>query len=150
MKGRVFCLWLSLVAAGQAGATTRVVRPDGLGDYPDIQSAIQASVNGDIVLLAPGTFTGPGNRDLDYHGKAITVRSSSDDPQACIIDCQRLGRGLVMSENEGPQSILRGVTLANGAPNSLGAGVYLHQCGPTFVRCVFSGDSASLGGAIYT
>ncbi len=32
---------------------------------------------------------GFGNRDLDYHGKAITVRSQSNDPNMAIIDMGR-------------------------------------------------------------
>ena len=50
-------------------------------DYPTIQSAINAASNGDTVLVHTGTYTGIGNRDLDFHGKAITVRSENpDDP----------------------------------------------------------------------
>ena len=63
-------------------------------DYPTIQSAINDAVNGDVVVVAPGIWTGPGNVDLDFGGKAITVRSeiNPDNPDpgiiaATIIDC---------------------------------------------------------------
>jgi hypothetical protein len=36
--------------------------------YSTIQSAIDAAVGGDTVVVAPG------NRDIDFLGKAITVR----------------------------------------------------------------------------
>jgi hypothetical protein len=82
-----FVLAIVLTASGfSARATTHVVRPDGGGDSPDIQAAIDAATDGDIVELTDGTFTGDGNRDIDYKGKALTVRSQSGNPEGCIID----------------------------------------------------------------
>ena len=63
-------------------------------EYATIQAAINASSNGDVVIIAPGTYTGDGNRDIDFLGKAITVRSTDpDDPSvvaATVIDCQNI------------------------------------------------------------
>ncbi len=55
---------------------------DGSADHPfdAIQEGINAAVAGDTVEVADGVYTGNGNRDLDFHGKAITVRSASGDP----------------------------------------------------------------------
>ena len=50
------------------GATHYV--PD---DYPTIQSAIDASVDYDIVIVMPGTYY----ENIDFIGKAITVKSNS-------------------------------------------------------------------------
>jgi hypothetical protein len=65
-----------------------VVSPDGSGDYSTIQDAACAAYDGDIIVLEDGTFTGPGNRNLDFVGKAVTLRSMSDRPEQCIIDCE--------------------------------------------------------------
>ena len=78
---------LSIFLVSSASAATYVVQPDGTGDFPTIQAAINAVVDTDIIELADGTFTGDGNRDLDYLGKAITIRSQSGDPSVCVIDC---------------------------------------------------------------
>ena len=62
-----------LALSGVAMADEYVVLPDGTGDFPTIQAAIAAVADGDVILLAAGTFTGEGNRDLDFLGKGITV-----------------------------------------------------------------------------
>ncbi|HET9233442.1 MAG TPA: hypothetical protein VFP10_04825, partial [Candidatus Eisenbacteria bacterium] len=67
------------------------------GTYPTIQAGINAAAMfGDEVVIANGTYTGAGNRDLLVN-KHVVVRSASGDPALCIIDCQTLGRGFLIS-----------------------------------------------------
>ncbi len=40
------------------------VSNDGSADYPTIQAAIDASIDGALVLVAPGTYRGDGSRDI--------------------------------------------------------------------------------------
>jgi len=63
------------------------IRPDGTGDAPTIQAAVDSAGAGDTILLADGTFRGPGNRDVVIE-KSLTIRSESGDPTTCVIDCQ--------------------------------------------------------------
>ena len=96
MKIKIFTLAILCFVYNCFGSEILVV-PD---DYSTIQQAINSASNGDIIEVSPGTYTGDGNRDIDFKGKAITVRSSSGAGQTTI-DCT--GNSLLHS-NGPPQS----------------------------------------------
>jgi predicted outer membrane repeat protein len=142
--------------ATPAFAATYVVNPDGTGDYATIQEAISAAGTGDVIELTDGTFTGDGNRDLNYFGKAITVRSQSGDPTTCIIDCEGTEgdghRGFCFGSGEGPESVLEGVTVTNGwidSPRCGGAMWILALSDPTIRNCRFVDNSADCVGGVF-
>jgi parallel beta-helix repeat protein len=131
-------------------------------DYPTIQAAIDAAaVPADQVVVADGVYTGPGNKDLEFGGKALTVRSASGNPAACIIDCQGSGRGFYFHRGETAASVVAGLTIRNGyvtdaAPGSANGGaVFCDSSSPTLSNCVISTNAASsaassaYGGAVY-
>ncbi len=115
------------------------------GEQPTIQAGIDAAVNGDTVLVADGLYTGTGNRDLGFGGKAIIVQSENG-PSDCVIDCQSAGRGFLFQSGEGPDSVVRGVTVRNGT-GTFGGGFYCAASSPTIDDNVISGNSAVNGGA---
>jgi len=82
-------------------------------DQPTIQAGIDASVNGDTVLVADGTYTGVGNRGIRYNGRIIVVKSENG-PDSCVIDCQGLDGGFIFRSGEPPAAILDGFTIING------------------------------------
>jgi predicted outer membrane repeat protein len=140
-----------LVAAAFASfpalATTYVVKPDGTGDYPTIQAAIDAAVDGDTIELTDGTFTGEGNRDIDYLGKVITVESQSGTPGDCIIDCEGSGRGFHFHSGEDPAARLADVTVKNGHAE-VGGRLYCHESSPTISGCLLLQNHAEIGSGI--
>lgn len=83
--GPVLLLLASLFPALSADAAVLRVNPDGSGDYPTIQAAIDAAAPYDTVALGSGLFTGPGQVDL-YSDKVLTLRSIEGDPGTCILD----------------------------------------------------------------
>jgi predicted outer membrane repeat protein len=142
-------LFLAL-AASSAPARTWHVSPAGTGDAPTIQAGIDSAAAGDTVLLAWGTYTGLGNRDVFFYGKAIVVRGQGD-PMDCVIDCE----GSVSEPHnafrfyyaEDSTSVLECVTI-QGSYGSAGA-VYCGGGSPTIRDCVFQqNQSDGDGGAI--
>lgn len=80
------------------------------GQYATIQAAIDASVGGDSVLVAPGTYY----ENIDFLGKAITVRSS-DGPEVTILEGVAMHLSVVTFRGpEGNDCILEGFTVQGG------------------------------------
>ncbi len=137
-----------------------LVLADGQGDYETIQDAIDDVTAGCTIYLGDGTFAGPGNRDIDFGGKAVTVRSLSDNPSGCIIDCagtsQDPHRGFYFHNCENGDTVVRGLTVTNGYASGEGGGAilcsFLMSCErpstPLFINCVFRGNTADYGGAV--
>jgi len=114
-----------LTIAPMSLAKIITVDDDGPVDFDNIQAAINAAVNGDTILVADGTYTGPGNRDIDFFGKAITVKSGNG-PENCIIDCQGTEtephRGFNFSYNQDANAVIDGFTITNACAEG-GAGI---------------------------
>jgi hypothetical protein len=122
-------------------------------EYPTIQAGIDAAVNGDTVLVADGTYKGDGNKDLDFTGKAITVRSENG-PENSVIDCEKNGRGFNFWSGEGQDSVVSGFTITNGKAGD-GGGIRIYDSSPTISNCIIENCQTKYttgdyyGGGIY-
>ena len=60
----------------------------GLADDPfaTLSRAVTVAAWGDTIEIADGTYSGPGNRNVDLGDKALTIRSVSGDPAACVFE----------------------------------------------------------------
>ncbi len=130
------------------GAATVVlfVRPDGTGDVPTLQEAIDTCPEEGTVLASVGTFTGEGNRNLDLTGKGITVKSIGGSA-GTTIDCGGESRGFTLSSSEDGASVIRGFTIANGAADE-GGGILCDDSSPILDDVVIEACTADLGGGI--
>lgn len=153
-----FCVPLLITASSNASAATWVVRPDGSGDFATIQSAVNAAANGDVIELTDGTFTGDDNRDVDFAGKGLTIRSQSGNPENCVIDCEGSPadphRAFYLEDALTSTSYVEGITVRGGqAPATgfeAGGAIYCYNASLHVARCHFRENRARNGGAVST
>jgi hypothetical protein len=120
----------------------------GSGCFLAIQPALDVADPGDTVCVLPGTYTGPLNRDLDFHGKRVYLMSAAG-PDSTIIDCEGSGRGFTLTSGETATTIIEGFTVTNGMttgttwPYTAGGGMLLIGSSPTIRDVVFEDNTAS-------
>jgi hypothetical protein len=118
-------------------------------EQSSIQAAINASTNGDTVLVAPGTYI----ENINFSGKAITV-ISDQGPALTVIDGNNNGPVATFVSGEGPQSVLNGFTIQHGSaqfvPILSGGGVRIENSSPGIAGNVITSNNAgAAGGGIY-
>jgi len=116
-------------------------------DQPTIQAGIDAAVNGDKVVVSPGTYL----ENLNFHGKAITV-TSQKGPAQTIIDGGGTAPVAAFISGEGLNSVLNQFTLQNGVGTFdfgyQGGGVSIDNASPTITHNVIQNSTAGDGGGI--
>lgn len=115
--------------------------------FREIQTALDAASADDTILVIAGTYTGPSNRHLDFHGKSITLRSESG-PDVTTIDCEQQGRGFFFHSGETKTSVVDGFAIRNGlAPSDERGGAILFlDSSPTVRNCTITNSSAPVSG----
>ena len=152
MRRWVLLLLALFLCAGTVNATTYVVRPDGTGDFPTIRAAIEAAVDGDIIELTDGHFSGGGDgQSVNFLGKAITLRSQSGNPEACVIGRANMGQPVVRFDHgETEASVIEGVRISGGYLLGSGGGISCrYGSSPTIRDCIIRGNYAVFGAGIY-
>ena len=155
MKRLLLASCVSLVVALFAGpAAADTIRIPS--EEPTIQAGVLAASAGDTLLLAPMTYTGPGNRDIDFGGVDLVVMSEAG-AAATIIDCENMGRAFLFQSGETGDAIIDGLTLTGGlVAEANGGAVYCAGSSPTIRNCIFVLNSVDAaddlfwgGGAIF-
>ncbi len=140
----------TLVAALVATGTLVFVSPaqaDTLQvprDFETIQAAIDAAVDFDHIIVAPGEYV----ENIDFSGKTITVRGA-EGPDITTIAPNHDGAVVTCASGEGPGTVLHGFTIINGCAEE-GGGMLTIGASVTVIDCVFDGNQAHYGGGCYS
>ena len=129
--------------AGPSVSETFLVDLSGAGDFVTIQEGLNAADNGDTVLVAPGTYSGNGNRNLEFYANVVLKGTGTRDE--VVIDCEGVGRGFRIV---GRSPVIENLRVANGDTVE-GGGMYLEGASPTLMNVAFVDNAADYGGAVY-
>ena len=136
-----------LTIQSTALSITRLV-PD---EYPGIQSAISDCIDGDTIIVAPGTYF----ETINFMGKNIVITSTDpNDPEVVagtIIDGDGDGSTVTFENGETNQAVLRGFTITGGYGTRndafgggylWGGGIYCAEASPTITDNVIADNHA--------
>lgn len=123
-------------------------------DYAAIQSAINNSTNGDVVLVSQGVY----NENINFKGKTITVTSTNvSDPNVVgntVIHAVGKSSAVTFASGETSNAVLAGFTITGGYGTLnvsfgtnlfFGAGIYCITSSPTILGNVITSNAAPDG-----
>jgi len=148
MKNLIFCLFMFFLLRASIGQVIHVP-----SNFPTIQQAIDASQNGDTVLVDAGTYF----ENINFSEKNIVLGShfiltgDTSFISQTIIDGG--GNGTVVNFSNGEDSTAKicGFTITNGYAQD-GAGIYISSASPTISHNIITtntGDWYCVGTGIY-
>lgn len=121
-------------------------------EYGTIQAAVDAASEGDVVVVADGVYSGPGNTTIDVGGYDVITVRSANGPETCTIDGGGTYRAFELDDLS-PESCIRGFTIVNcGGHNGSEGGAILckHGMQGRIEDCILINNASSQeGGAIY-
>jgi hypothetical protein len=145
---RAIVLILVMVAlAYLSGSATIINIPD---DYLTIQEGINASTDGDTVLVQPGTYV----ENINFNGHNIVLGSlflTTGDTayiEETIIDGDSVGTVVVFESGEDSSAVITGFTIQNGFSVGGGGGVHCQDSNPVIRSNRVVANIACWGGGI--
>jgi len=116
-------------------------------DFATIQGALDAAIDGDIILVSAGTYY----ETIDFLGKAVHLLSV-DGPQATVIDGYAAGTVVSFVSGEAQTSVIEGFTIRNGKDRTFvsGGGIHILSSSPRVIGNVIEGNTSCDGLGIYS
>jgi parallel beta-helix repeat protein/predicted outer membrane repeat protein len=164
-----FIFWILAVISILTAYTPNVIAEE-VHVYPggSIQETINVANDGDVIIIHQGTYV----ENVDFLGKAISLRSTNPNDleivHSTVIDGNSAGSAVIFSNEEGSDSILRGITVRNGRadyetdypgyflylgtslysgyapyPGFVGGGIYCYSSSPKINNCIIIDNTGS-------
>ena len=116
-------------------------------DFDNIYSAVNASSDGDEILIYPGTYTGSGNQVVYTQSKGVWLHGT--DMSSVIIDGENARRGILCVGATGSTEMtISDLTIRNCLADD-GGGLWIIG-NPTVTHCYIHSNTASgKGGNVY-
>lgn len=147
------------VIVGTSPAAVIIVDHAGGGDHDNIQAGVDAAAEGDTVLVYPGLYTSPGDRDVEFGPKNIVLRSRDGAETTTLHNTSGAGHRLLKFFGGGQDTtcVVDGFTLKNGAivgaTDSGGGAISVdgvtNSPSPKFINLVIKYNYGLHGGGVY-
>jgi len=123
-------------------------------EFSSIQSAVDASLDNDTIMLEPGAYY----ENINMSGKKICIASHFIDNSnpllinKTIIDGKGTGSVITCNTGEDTNTVIKGVTIQNGGNGvNGGGGISLSASGIRIQNCVIRNNSSTnFGGALFS
>ena len=153
--GRIIIIAIiAAIALAVSGSATIINIP---ADYPTIQAGINASTDGDTVLVQPGTYV----ENINFNGHNVVLGSlfltTGDTAYIAetVIDGDSSGSVVTFESGEDSTTCLKGFTIEYGF-STYGGGIYIVDSDPTIADNIichntayYSNSEFGQGGGIY-
>lgn len=130
--------WTCLLLTIPCSAATIVVDPNGSADYATIQAAINASWDGDTVIVRPGTYS----EQIRFMGRRITLTSIDPDDENIVNSTIITGESwtaVKIDFGEDLNSVITGFTITGSY------GINCVSSAPTISKNIIISGNAILG-----
>jgi len=132
-------------------------------DFYDVNIAINASADGDTIIVFPGVYMHMPL--IDFGGKNVYVTSrykytgDRNDIYSTILNGFQRSCVVRFMSNETRNAVLNGFTITGGTgytgnppipgSTSIGGGIVISNASPSILNCIISNNQADSGGGIY-
>lgn len=115
---------------------------DGLAPYSSIQDAVNGASDGDTISICAGTYVETVSLS------SVSVSLVGEDAETTIIDADHGGSALSITNGQGADTVIRGLTLEHGDADLAGGGLSIEGSSPTVEDLILTDNTARVGGAI--